>query len=143
VRAYRLEKGKSGITAKEVWKANGPTLTESSPVIAGDLLFGSSPLRQECFFCLDASTGKTQWESNDTRQSFGYTSIVRMGGVLLFLTNKGRLVVVKAIATGYEPIAEYQVSERPICAHPVFLGGRILIKDDSSLRCFRIEQDDK
>jgi hypothetical protein len=52
--------------------------------------------------------------------------------------------VVKADGTGYEPIAEYTVSsDRPTWAYPVFLGDRILIKDDTTLRSFLIEPDGK
>jgi outer membrane protein assembly factor BamB len=143
VRAFRLEKGKSGIAAKEVWEGNGPRVTESTPVVKEKLLFGASSQRAVRFFCLDADSGKTLWESED-RQAFGYTSILHAGSVVLFLTNKGRLVVAKPSATAFEPIAAYQVvSEIPIWAHPVFLGDRILIKDTTALRSFRIEQDGK
>jgi RNA polymerase sigma factor (sigma-70 family) len=137
--AIRLEKGDKGITAKEVWKAKGLSLHMSTPVLAGDLLFGMSTRNGGCFFCLDANSGKTLWES-DGRQG-GHASILNAGSVVLFLTSAGRLIVVKPSATAYEPIAEYRVSDRCTDAHPVFLGDRILIKDHTTLRSFRIEQD--
>jgi hypothetical protein len=64
---------------------------------------------------------------------------LRAGNVLLLLTEKGRLVVVRLSATAYEPIAEYQVSDTDTHAHPVFLGDRILIKDGTTLRCLCIQ----
>ena len=70
----------------------------------------------------------------------GYASIVNAGRVLL---DRGQLIVVKPSRTAYEPIAEYRVSDRGTVAHPVFLGDRILIKDDVTLRSFRIERDAK
>jgi outer membrane protein assembly factor BamB len=142
VRAFRLEKDKTGLKAKEVWKANGPTVTESTPVIKGNLLFGASTQRGVRFFCLDADSGKTLWESDD-RQGFGYTSVLHAGSVVLFLTHKGRLVVAKPSATAFQPLATYHVSDAPIWANPVFLGDRLLIKDAAALRSFRIEQDGK
>src|SRR5262249_5129433 len=132
------QRGDQGITAREVWKAKGLPLHMSSPVLAGNLLFGMSTRNLGCFFCLDAGSGKTLWVS-DGRQG-GYASILNAGGGLLFLTEKGRLQVVKASARAYEPIAEYRVSDSPTWAHPVFLGDRILIKDATTLRSFRIEQ---
>jgi outer membrane protein assembly factor BamB len=137
LRAIRLEKGEKGITPKEVWKADGPAPYMSTPVLAGDLLLGTSARGRGSFFCLDARTGKTLWEGGE-KGVLGYTSVLGAGGVVLFLTNKGRLVVVRAGGTEYEPIAEYKVSDRLTWAHPVFLGDRILIKDDQTLRCFRI-----
>jgi outer membrane protein assembly factor BamB len=136
-RAVRLERGEKGITPREVWKGDGPTLYMSTPVLEGDRLFGTSSRGRGCFFCLDATNGKTLWES-DEKQGVGYTSILSAGSVLLFLTQHGRLVVMKPSGKGYEPVAEYQVSDRRVMAHPVFLGDRILVRDDSALRSFRI-----
>jgi RNA polymerase sigma factor (sigma-70 family) len=136
-RALRLESGNQGIQARDVWKAKNLPLYYSSPVVAGDLVFGMTTGRGGCFFCLDAQTGKTLWES-DGRQG-GHASILSASNVVLFLTDRGRLIVVKASGTAYEPIAEYRVSESATEAHPVLLGDRILIKDDQALRSFRIE----
>jgi outer membrane protein assembly factor BamB len=139
-RAVRLERGEKGITPKEVWRGEGPAPYMSSPVLAGDLLIGMSARRRGCFFCLDAASGRTLWES-DERQGFGYASVVNAGGVWLFLTAGGRLVVVKPDGKGYRPVAEYKVSDRQTWAHPVFLGDRVLIRDDTTLRSFRIKQE--
>jgi RNA polymerase sigma factor (sigma-70 family) len=138
LRAIRLEKSGAGIAVKEVWKAEGPQLHMSSPVLAGDWLFGFSGQKGGQLFCLDAQTGKSLWQS-DGRLGAGYASILNAGSVWLVLTSAGRLLVVKPSGTACEPIAEYRVSETHTDAHPVFLGERILIKDDVMLRSFRIE----
>jgi outer membrane protein assembly factor BamB len=137
-RAIRLERGASGITPREVWKGDGPAPYMSSPIIEGNLVFGSSVRGRGCFFCLDARSGKTLWQS-DEREGFGYATVLNARSVLLFLTVRGRLVVVKPDGEKYQPIVEYQVSDRQTWAHPVFLGDRILIRDDLTLRSFRIE----
>ncbi len=41
-RAIRLENGAAGITPKEIWKGDGPTLYMSTPILAGDFMFGFS-----------------------------------------------------------------------------------------------------
>jgi outer membrane protein assembly factor BamB len=134
-RAIRLEKTASGLAAKDVWEAKGLSLYYSSPVLAGDHLYGFST-RKGTFFCVDARNGKVLWESGNRR--VGNVSILNAGSALLFLTDRGQLVVVKPSAKAYEPIAEYQVSNNETHAHPVFLGDRILIKDATTLRLFRI-----
>jgi outer membrane protein assembly factor BamB len=139
LRALRLERGDKGITAKEVWKAKNLPLYYSSPVVADDRVFGMSTRNGGCFFCLDARSGQTLWESEG--RVGGYASILHAGSVVVFLTDRGRLIIVKPSARAYEPIAEYRVSDRQTEAHPVFLGNRILIKDDLTLRSFRIEPD--
>jgi outer membrane protein assembly factor BamB len=137
-RAIRLEKGEKEIIPKQVWKGEGPTPYMSTPLLEGDLLFGSSARGRGCLFCMDARNGKTCWES-DEQKDFGYATVVNARTVLVFLTVNGRLVVVKPNGKRYEPIAEYRVSDRQTWAYPIFLGDRILIRDDTTLRSYRIE----
>jgi hypothetical protein len=99
------------------------------------------------FFCLDANTGQTLWEGpaklglKERREASA--SLLKAGNVLLFLTDRGRLLVVKATAAAYQPITDYSVSDTLTDAHPVFLGDRLLIRDRTSLRSLRIETDGK
>src|SRR5262249_23665211 len=135
------EKGDQGITVKEVWKAKGFPSYMSSPVVAGGWLFGHSDHKMGQLFCLDAQTGETLWQS-DGRLG-GYASILNLGSVWLVLTERGQLLAVKPSGTSYEVIAQYRVSDKQTWAHPLFLGDRILIKDDTTLRSFRIELEGK
>jgi RNA polymerase sigma factor (sigma-70 family) len=139
LRALRLEKGARGLTATEVWKAKGHTMHMSSPVLAGDWVVGFSGQKAGHLFCLDARTGRTLWQSEGRLggEPSGYASILNAGSVWQVLTNSGRLVVVRASGTAYEPLAQYDVAETSADAHPVFLGDRILIKDATRLRLFR------
>jgi outer membrane protein assembly factor BamB len=139
LRSVRLEKSESGLTAKEVWKSKGSPLHMSSPVVAGDWVLGFSGQNGGHLFCLDAKTGETLWRS-DGRMG-AYASILRAGGLWLVLTDRGQFLVVKPNGTAYEPVARYQVSDSPTWAHPLFLGDRLLIKDATLLRSFRIESD--
>jgi RNA polymerase sigma factor (sigma-70 family) len=141
LRAIHLDRGEQDIRVTDAWKSKGVPIGYSSPVLAGDLVFGMSSRKNGCFFCLDAATGTTLWESPG--QQGDYASILNARSVLLFLTEKGRLIVVKPSATGYAPIAEYHVSDTDTHAHPVFLGDRILIKDALTLRCYRLDPDAK
>jgi outer membrane protein assembly factor BamB len=139
--AIRLEKGTRGLEARDAWKAKGPGLCSyCSPVLAGDWLLGFSDQRTGHLFCLDAQTGQTLWQSEGRLGPLG-ASILNAGSVWLVLTYGGRLLVVKPSGTAYEPIAKYRVSEEQTWAHPVFLGDRILIKDETTLRLFRIDPD--
>jgi outer membrane protein assembly factor BamB len=140
LRAVRVDRGDKGLTVKDVWKAKSLPLGYSSPVLSGDLVFGMSSRKNGCFFCLDANSGATLWESDGGQGD--YASLVNAGSVLLYLTEKGRLIVVRPSSRAYEPIAEYQVSDTDTYAHPVFLGDRILIKDQTTLRSYRMEQNE-
>jgi outer membrane protein assembly factor BamB len=143
LRAVRLDNGEKGMTAREIWRGTGHTMHMSTPVLAGDWLLGFSGQKAGHLFCLDARTGNTLWESEGRLggNTTGYASILNAGTVWLALTNGGRLIVVRQSGTAYEPIAEYRVSDNYTDAHPVFLGNRILIKDQTTLRSFRITPD--
>jgi outer membrane protein assembly factor BamB len=136
-RAIRLERTASGITPKEVWKGDGPTLYMSSPILAGDLLVGLSDRKSGHLFCADAKTGKTLWEGLSRLQQSG--ALVNAGSAWLALTSGGDLIVVKPSAAGFEQLAKYHVAESHVWTHPVFLGDRFLVKDETTLRSFAIE----
>jgi hypothetical protein len=112
----------------------------STPVLAGDLLFGLSSRKGGAFFCLDAGTGATLWE---TAGGQGSASLVNAGSVWLALTASGKLIVVKPSRRKYQPVAEYKVADGHTWAHPVFLGDRILIRDQTTLRSLAIEDEGK
>jgi outer membrane protein assembly factor BamB len=138
--AFRLEKGARGLVAKEAWRAEGHPSYMSSPVLAGDWLVGHADQRAAGLFCLDARTGKTLWQSKGRPAGAGdYVSILNAGSAWLVLTSRGQLTVVRPSGRAYEPIATYRVSDAHTYAHPVFLGDRLLIKDERTLRCLRIE----
>jgi outer membrane protein assembly factor BamB len=139
-RAFRLEKGDKGIAAKEIWKAKSFPSYMSTPVVVGDWLFGHADQKMGQLYCLDAKTGETLWDWGD--RLGGYASILKVGSICLVLTDKGRLYVIKPNAKECERIAEYKVSDNSTWAHPVFLGDRLLIRDDNTLRSFRIDPND-
>lgn len=140
-RAIRLEKGTAGIAPKEVWKGDGPTLYMSTPVLAGDFLFGLSDREFGQLFCLDAKSGKTLWKSAGRMECSA--SILNAGSAWLVLTTRSQLLVVKPGGKEFQTIAEYRVSDSRTEAHPVLLGDRILIKDKTTLRSLAIEDNGK
>jgi outer membrane protein assembly factor BamB len=146
LRAIRLDKTEKGIEAREVWKAQAHTSNgyhTCSPVLAGDWLVGFSGHSVGHLYCLNAQTGQTLWRSEGRLggSASGHASIVNAGGVWLALTNNGYLAVMKASGTAYEPIAQYRVPEGGTDAYPVLIGDRILIRADTTLRCYRIAPD--
>jgi hypothetical protein len=60
-------------------------------------------------------------------------AILNLAGTLLLLTNDAKLIVLPASAKEYAPLAEYTVANSPTWAHPVVVGNRILVKDETTL----------
>jgi hypothetical protein len=109
----------------------------NSPVLSGDLLFGLSHRRSGQYFCLDAKTGAALWTS-EGRQGDN-AAIIIAGDFLFLLNDEANLIVAKAGAKAYEPVAKYTVADSETWAHPVVVGKQILIKDKSTLALWSLE----
>jgi outer membrane protein assembly factor BamB len=135
--AIRLGKQGAEIVPEQVWNNKEAELYLSTPVIQGNLLFGMTSRQKGQFFALDADTGKTVWQSPGRMGE--NAAILNLGGkALLLLTNDAKLIVQPAGAKTYSPVVEYTVANSPTWAHPLVLGRRILIKDETSLRSLAI-----
>lgn len=136
--AIRLEKQGAEIVPQEVWNNKENAMYLNSPVLQGNLLFGLSTLKKGQFFAMDAATGKTLWQSPGRMGE--NAAILNSGGkVLLLLTNEAKLIVLPVSAKEYAPAAEYTVANSPTWAHPLIIGNRILIKDETTLRSLKIQ----
>jgi len=131
--AIRLTKQGEQIVPQEVWNNKENMLYMSTPVLQGNTLFGFSALKKGQFFALDADTGKTLWQGPGRMGE--NAAILNVGGSsFLALTNEANLIVVPVNAKEYAPSVQYTVANSPTWAHPVMLGNRILIKDETTLR---------
>lgn len=136
--AIRLTNQGGQIVPQEVWSSKENMLFFSSPVLEGDTLFGFSVMKKGQFFAMDPATGKTLWQSPGRMGE--NAAILNLGGkVLLLLTNEAKLIVLPVSAKEYAPAAEYTVANSPTWAHPVVIGNRILIKDETTLRSLKIQ----
>ena len=135
--ALRLMKQGAEIVPQEIWSNKENQMYLNSPVLQGNLLFGLSALKKGQFFAIDADTGKTVWQSPG-RLGENAAILNLAGKVLLVLTNEAKLIVVPVNAKEYAPAAEYTVAKSPTWAHPVVMGKRILIKDETTLASLSI-----
>ncbi len=119
-----------------VWRNTDVSLYMSSPVAAGDLLFGFSQFKKGQFFCVDARTGATQWTS-PPRQGDN-AAVLISGENLILLKDDGELLIAKATGRAFEPLRHYQVAESPTWAHPLVLRNGVVIKDATTLALWTV-----
>lgn len=131
ITAVRLAKEGARVLPQEAWNNKENELYMNSPVLQGNLLFGLSVRKKGQFFCIDAETGKTLWQSAGRMGE--NAAILNAGKVLLLLTNDANLIVLPASEKGYNPITQYTVASSPTWAHPLVMGNRILVKDETTL----------
>ena len=106
-----------------------------SPILEQGRLYGLARERKGQFFCLDARTGRIIWSSPGRQGE--YASIVSAGEFLLALKDSADLLVFRKSDAQFEPVAQYEVADRPTWAHPVILENGVLIKDSQSLSLWR------
>jgi len=124
-------------SSQNAWRNDGVALYMSSPVLAGDLIFGFSHYKKGEFFCIDARTGVTQWTS-PPRQGDNVAVLVS-GGNLILLRDEGELVIAKASGKAFEPLRRYTVAESPTWAHPLVMQNGVVIKDKTALAFWSVE----
>src|SRR5437867_1816525 len=136
--AIRLVKQDNEIVPQELWRNNDNQLSLNTPVLQGNLLLGFSVRQKGQFFAIDVDTGKTLWQSPGRMGE--NAAILNLGGkALLLLSNDANLIVLSVNAKEYAPVTQYTVADSQTWAHPVVIGNRILIKDETTLRSLKIQ----
>jgi len=135
--AFRLAKQGAEIIPQQAWNNKDAELYLNTPVLQGNLLFGMTARQKGQFFAVDADTGKTVWQSPGRMGE--NAAILNLGGkAVIFLTNEAKLIVQPVEAKTYSPVVQYTVAASPTWAHPLVLGRRILIKDETTLASLSI-----
>jgi len=121
--------------AEKMWENKAVPMYMSSPVLAGDLLFGLTHRNRGQYFCVDPASGATKW-TGEGRQGEN-AAIVSIGEFLLGLDTDGELVVFEGSAAAFAEVRRYPVAASPTWAHPAIAGSgaqmRILVKDTNGL----------
>ncbi len=130
-RALELAAGTGGPTPKEVWSNPDVPLYLSSPVLAGDRLFGLSHKRSGQLFALDAATGRTLWPSPG--RDGENASLIRAGDLLYVLNDRAQFTVLDVRADSFAPVARYEVADSPTWAHPLLTRRGLVVKDKTTL----------
>jgi hypothetical protein len=105
----------------------------------GENLYGHSDGKG--WVCQDFMTGETKWQEKD---KLGKGSLVYADGLLYCReeAEKGAVVIVEAIPTGYVEKSRFTPSDRSgkkSWPHPVIAGGKLYLRDQDILLCYDIQ----
>lgn len=129
--AVRVREQSGAWRAEQAWEQKELFSYMTTPVVAGNLLFGMSAKNKGQYFCLDAADGRKLW-ATEGREGEN-ASILSAGNSLLILTNDAKLIVARNTPAGFESVRRYEVASSPTWSHPVLFGNQILIKDEANL----------
>ena len=135
ITAARPTRSEGGWTLEEAWSTDAASLYMSSPVVVGDRLCGFSHLRKGQHFCLRTADGELLWAA--AGKGGENAAVLTAGGWVFALTAGAQLVVYRAAAEEFAPVASYDVATSETWAHPVILPGRMLVKDKTDLTLYR------
>ena len=107
----------------------------SSPVVVADRLCGFSHLKKGQHFCLNVADGELLWAAEG--KGGENAAVLTAAGWVFALTDGAELVVYRAEAEEFAPVASYDVATSATWAHPVLLPGRVLVKDKTALTLYR------
>lgn len=135
--AVRVEKQGDKWSAAQAWQQPDVFPYMSTPVVSRDMLYGFSVKKKGQFFCLDLRDGKTLWTSEGREGE--NASVLSAGEQIFILTDDAKLIVAGVGGKSFEELRRYQVAESPTWAHPVVLGGQLLVKDAETLALWSFE----
>lgn len=136
-KAVSIEKKGDTLETRILWNNPDTTVQFNSPVVKNGFIYGLTS--DDKLFCLNAKTGKTEWDQKVKGwQRPGYGSVVDVGSALMSLTPAGELIVYEATDKQFKQIAKYSVGKDTF-AYPIATGNRIYIKDGDSVTCYLVE----
>ena len=110
-------------TPKAVWEAKSMRSQMSGPVRIGDYVYG---INQNQLACVEWATGKQLWAEPKT----GNGTLAAVGDTLIVLSERGRLMFVKAVPDGFVELSGAEVLTGGRCwAMPILSGGHLYARN--------------
>ena len=120
-----------GFKAEQVWKTNRMKNKFSSSVFFDGHIYG---LDEAILASIDASTGELNWKGG----RYGYGQVLLAAGHLVVTTEKGDVVLVKAIPESHQEVAKFSAVSGKTWNTPAIDNGRLLVRNTREMACYRI-----
>lgn len=126
----------TGAGPEIVWENKTFAMYMSTPVLNGSTLYGMATRQRGSLFALDVNTGQEIWQGPGRLGE--NASLTDIGSALLVLNDEGVLTVQEKVERGLKTLATYRVADTPVWASPAPAGGRLLVKDKTTLMLYRV-----
>jgi outer membrane protein assembly factor BamB len=128
---FRIAGGAGKMTAEPVWKSRVLKNQFSSTVLAGDYLYGFD---NGTFKCVAARTGEERWK----HRGLGHGSVILADGMLLVLSESGKLALVEATPEDYRERASFQALDGRCWTGPSLADGKLYLRNGEAMEAFDI-----
>jgi outer membrane protein assembly factor BamB len=130
-RGYAIIEVKDG-KAKQIFKAGTMKNDFSSTLYYNDHFYGFNVAALQC---ISAKTGEVKW----TKRGYGKGSLIRVGDQLLVLSDKGKLIQIKAQPESYEELGNIQAIKGKSWTAPSFVNGKIFLRNLNEIACYQLQ----
>ncbi len=108
-----------------------------TPVVAGSRVFGV----WNRLYCLSLKDGLKELYDESTTAFSGYCAAVATDSRVLVVPRSGELILLDATADEYTELgrlAAFGKDEKGVYAHPAFVGTRVYVRGNNSVRCLEL-----
>ena len=117
--------------ATTVWRNKSMKNKMATAVYRDGYLYG---LDNAILKCVEAANGVEQWKA----RGYGMGTLIWADGLLIVLSDAGRLALVKADPSGHSEIASAQVLNGLCWTAPSLANGRVYLRDMSDIVCLQL-----
>jgi outer membrane protein assembly factor BamB len=140
-RRLHVSHGKDGWQVEQVWHTRAISPYFNDMVIYEDHLYGFDG---EFLVCVNVDTGKRRWKERG--YGAGQVLLLAEQGVLLVLAESGvetgHVALVAAQPSGLNELARIAALEGKTWNHPVVAHGRLYIRNDEWMACYRLKTEE-
>jgi outer membrane protein assembly factor BamB len=133
MRRIAVKHGSSGWTTEERWTSEDLVSSFNDFVIHKGHAFGFD---HGTVACIDLNDGKRKWKGE--RYGYGQLVLLPDQDVLLVLSEKGELALVKASPDQFTELARFPAIEGKTWNHPALAGDVVLVRNDHEMAAFRL-----
>jgi outer membrane protein assembly factor BamB len=133
VRRVAVTHGAGGWTTKERWTSTELTPYFNDFVVHKDNVFGFDG---SGLTCIDLKNGERKWQGG--RYGNGQLVLLSDQDLLLVLSEKGELALVRAIPDQFTELARFPAIEGKTWNHPVLVGDVLLVRNGQEMVAFRL-----
>lgn len=140
----KLEKSADGVAAKEVYFLDSKTFQNHHGgfILLGDFLYAGHGHNNGFPICIEFLTGKVRWGGNIRPEgATGSAAVAYADGHLYFRYQNGVMKLIEASPEGYKETGSFRIPgvSKPSWSHPVVLGGKLYLREQDSLLCYRLQ----
>lgn len=132
LRRISIERDVAGFIAKEVWTSNEFKPGFNDFVIHQGYVYGYSG---QFLACMNVENGKRKWKG---KRYGGQLLLALDQNLLVIITEKGELALVKAMPNDYEEIARYKAIDGKTWNHPILVNNKLIVRNTEEMAAFEL-----